>query len=143
MSLLPSSSNPHQRVRHLGFSLVEMMACVSIIGIIAFLAIPSITRMRADSEKNLAITRAEALNLAQASFIQVRGRTQAAIDWAAATSDEARYQLLRPYMSYAELTLLLYMPAGYTVTFNPTITTMTKMQLRGPSGTSGQEIIPY
>ena len=49
-----------------GFSLVEMMACVSIIGIIAFLAIPSVARMRSDSEKNLAIARAEALNLAQA-----------------------------------------------------------------------------
>lgn len=131
------------RIRLRGFSLVEMMACVSIIGIIAFLAIPSITRMRADSERNLAITRAEALNLAQASFIQVRGRTQAAIDWSQAGSDEARYTLLRPYLSYAEASLQLYMPAGYSVQFNPNITTMTKMVLRGPSGTSGQELIPY
>lgn len=126
-----------------GFSLVEMMACVSIIGIIAFMAIPSITRMRADSEKNLAITRAEALNLAQATFIQVRGRTQAAIDWAAASSDEARYALLRPYMSYAEPSLFQYMPAGYEVQFNTSITTMTKMKLTGPTGTGGKENILY
>ncbi|MDP1591573.1 MAG: prepilin-type N-terminal cleavage/methylation domain-containing protein, partial [Prosthecobacter sp.] len=64
---------PHSRTRLPGFSLVEMMACVSIIGIIAFMAIPSVTRMRSDSERNLAIARAEALNLAQASLIQVRG----------------------------------------------------------------------
>lgn len=142
LDLFSSFFKRNPRSQNRGFSLVEMMACVSIIGIIAFLAIPSITRMRADSEKNLAITRAEALNLAQASFIQVRGRTQAAIEWNAAGSDEARYALLRSYLSYAEPSLALYMPAGYSVRFNPSITTMTKMELRGPSG-SGQEIIPY
>lgn len=121
-----------------GFSLVEMMACVSIIGIIAFMAIPSITRMRSDSERNLAISRAEALNLAQATFIQVRGRTQATLDWNAASGGESKYTLLKPYLSYAENTLSLYMPAGYSVTFNPALTTTTKMQLVGPSGN-----IPY
>lgn len=117
-----------------GFSLVEMMACVSIIGIIAFMAIPSITRMREDSELNLAITRAEALNLAQASFIQVRGRTQANLDWTAAGNNEARYKLLKDYMSYAEPTLAQYMPSGYSVSFNSNITAMSKMALTGPSG---------
>ena len=79
------------------------MACVSIIGIIAFLAIPSVSRMRSDSERNLAIARAESLNLAQASFIQVRGRTQAAAEWTAAASATARYNLLLPYLSLALL----------------------------------------
>lgn len=118
-----------------GFSLVEMMACVSIIGIIAFMAIPSVTRMRSDSERNLAIARAEALNLAQASLIQVRGRTQAALDWTAAGSTEAKYTLLRPYLSFSETTLVSFMPSGYTITFPPAITTMTKAALTGPSGT--------
>jgi len=117
-----------------GFSLVEMMACVSIIGIIAFMAIPSVTRMRGDSERNLAIARAESLNLAQASYIQVRGRTQAALDWAAASSSDAKYSLLRPYLSFAETTLTLYMPSGYTVTFPASITTMTKVSLTSPTG---------
>lgn len=124
--------------RRRGFSLVEMMACVSIVGIVAFLAIPSVTRMRSDSERNLAISRAEALNLAQATLIQVRGRTQAGLDWAGATSNEARYTLLRPYLSYAENTLSLYMPSGYTVTMPANITTMQKATLTGPSG-----VIPY
>jgi type II secretory pathway pseudopilin PulG len=112
-----------------------MMACVSIIGIIAFMAIPSVTRMRGDSERNLAIARAEALNLAQASFIQVRGRTQAALDWSAASSVQNRYNLLRPYLSFSETTITAYMPSGYSVTFPNSITTMTKAALRGPSGT--------
>ncbi|MBL9130419.1 MAG: type II secretion system protein [Verrucomicrobiaceae bacterium] len=118
-----------------GFSLVEMMACVSIIGIIAFLAIPSVTRMRSDSERNLAIARAEALNLAQASFIQVRGRTQAALDWSAAASAQAKYTLLLPYLSFSESTLTSFLPLGYSVTFPTSITTMQKASLTGPSGT--------
>lgn len=126
---------PPTRLRCLAFSLVEMMACVSIIGIIAFMAIPSVTRMRGDSERNLAIARAEALNLAQASFIQVRGRTQAALDWSAASSTQNKYNLLRPYLSFSETTITAYMPSGYSVTFPNSITTMTKAALRGPSGT--------
>jgi type II secretory pathway pseudopilin PulG len=110
-----------------------MMACVSIIGLIAFLAIPSVSRMRLDSERNLAIARAESLNLAQASFIQVRGRTQAAADWTAAASSTARYNLLLPYLSYAESTVTAFMPAGYTVTFPTSILAMTKVSLRDPS----------
>ncbi len=129
-----SARAPRARRGLRGFSLVEMMACVSIIGIIAFMAIPSVTRMRSDSERNLAISRAEALNLAQASFIQVRGRTQAALDWSAAGSTQAKYTLLLPYLSFSESTLTAYMPLGYSITFPASITTMTKAALRGPSG---------
>lgn len=119
-----------------GFSLVEMMACVSIIGIISFMAIPSVTRMRSDSERNLVIARAEALNLAQASYVQVRGRTQAALEWTAAGSDAARYNLLRPYLSYPEDTvgafLLGYTSGTYPV-FNTSITTLKKVTIVSPT----------
>lgn len=127
-----SSSKSHWYIR--GFSLVEMMACVSIIGIIAFMAIPSVTRMRGDSERNLAIARAESLNLAQASYIQVRGRTQAGLEWAAASTPDSKYLLLRNYLSFAEPTLSLYLPSGYSVTFPPTITSMTKVSLSSSTG---------
>ena len=127
-----SSSKSHLFSR--GFSLVEMMACVSIIGIIAFMAIPSVTRMRGDSERNLAIARAESLNLAQASYIQVRGRTQAALEWVAASTPDSKYLLLRNYLSFAEPTLSLYLPSGYTVAFPPIITSMTKVSLTSPTG---------
>lgn len=126
------ASKTHSLIR--GFSLVEMMACVSIIGIIAFMAIPSVTRMRGDSERNLAIARAESLNLAQASYIQVRGRTQAALEWAAAgSSDEAKYKLLMPYLSFAEKDLASFLPSGYGLKFPLSITTMTKATLTGPT----------
>lgn len=131
MSFLAISAS---RLKQRGFSLVEMMACVSIIGIIAFMAIPSVTRMRSDSERNLVIARAEALNLAQASFLQVRGRTQAALDWTSAGNTEAKYQLLRPYLAYSEATSTNYMPAGYQVSFPASITLMQKVGLTGPTG---------
>lgn len=122
-----------------GFSLVEMMACVSIIGIIAFMAIPSITRMRGESERNLAITRAEALNLAQATFIQVKGRTEASLLWNNSTTPAARYLLLKDFISFSEDNLTLYFPADYTITFDDTITSMKKVSLTG----TDRKIIEY
>ncbi|GEP44979.1 type II secretion system protein [Brevifollis gellanilyticus] len=126
------------RASRRGFSMVEMIACVSIIGIIAFLAIPSITRMRSDSERNLAISRAESLNLAMATYIQVAGRSQAANEWTSATNAQAKYEKIRPYLAYAETTLTAYMPQDYGITFPVSITSMTKASLTGPSGN-----IPY
>ncbi len=126
-------ANPAASRKRHGFSLVEMMASVAIIGIIAFLAIPSISRMREDSEKNLAIARAEALNVAQATLVQVKGRTQAQIDWSNQASNDAKYQLLVPYLSYAEATRTLFMPDGWQVTFNASIVDMRKARLFDPS----------
>lgn len=118
--------------------MVEMIACVSIIGIIAFLAIPSITRMRGESEKNLAIARAESLNMAMSTYIQVVGRTQAGINWANAGTDELKYTLLKPYLAYSENTLALFIPdGGYSAKFPTDITKMTKITLSGPWGPNG------
>ena len=128
-------AQPTAPARRRGFSLVEMMASVAIIGIIAFLAIPSISKMREDSEKNLAIARAESLNVAQATMVQVKGRTQADLDWRNAASSEAKYTLLQPYLSYAETTLASYLPSGYTATFNAAINDMKKARLFAPDST--------
>lgn len=123
-------------LRRVAFSLVEMLAAVSIIGVISFMAIPSITRMRGDSERNLAITRAEALNLAQVSLIQVRGRTDAQLLWQQAGNNaQARYNLLKPYIAFAEDSLVGgFLPSGYNVQFNGAVTSLQKTVLTGPSG---------
>ncbi len=127
-----------------GFSLVEMMASVAIIGVIAFLAIPSVTKMREDSERNLAIARAEALNVSMATFIQVNGRAQAQTLWASKATADDKYTLIDDYLSYAETSLGAFLPSGYTVTFDPTITNMKKARLFGPSPTTGStEEIKY
>ncbi len=124
-----------QSRRRFGFSMVEMIACVSIIGIIAFLAIPSITRMRGDSERNLAIARAEALNLSMSTYMQVVGRTQASVNWGGVgTPSATRYNLLRPYLAYSESTLDGFLPTQYGIVFPDSIVTMTKVRLTAPGG---------
>jgi prepilin-type N-terminal cleavage/methylation domain-containing protein len=117
-----------------GFSLVEMLASVAIIGVIAFLAIPSVSRMRQDSERNLAIARAEALNVAMATMVQMKGRAQAQTDWSNATTADAKYISLLPYLSFAETTRAGYFPSGYDTIFGPTITDMRKVRLFGADG---------
>ena len=47
--------------RRAGFSLVEVLAAVAIIGIIVFIAIPNVVQSRRDAEEHFAIGRAEAL----------------------------------------------------------------------------------
>ena len=138
MSLTDFSLPRMRGYRHQqGFSLVEMLAAVAIIGIISFLAIPNLVRMRSDSERNLAIARCEALNMAMATYIQVVGRTQAISNFNAASADQDKYALLSPYLAYAETELTDFMPNGYAVTFN-TIDPLVKVTLSS-SGTT----IPY
>lgn len=117
-----------------GFSLVEILAAIAIIGIITFLAIPNIVRVKEDGEESLAIARVEALNMAMASYLQAHGSTAANTAWTAATDDQARYTLLTPYMAFAPANLTAYMPGGYSATFSSTLVPLTKAGLTGPSG---------
>lgn len=112
-----------------GFSLIEMLSAVAIIGVISFLAIPNLVRMRSDSERNLAVARAESINMAMATFIQARGRTQAATDWTAASTAQSKYALVAPYLSFSETNLTDFIPNGYSVTFN-TLDPLRKVTLK-------------
>jgi prepilin-type N-terminal cleavage/methylation domain-containing protein len=91
-----------------GFSFVEVLAAIAIIGIITFLAIPNLVQIRQDGEDRLAVARAEALNMAIASYIQANGTNAA---WTGnATND---YANLRGYLAFAPATFGAYKPAGY------------------------------
>ncbi len=114
-----------------------MLAAVAIIGIISFLAIPNLVKMRSDSELNMAIARAESLNMAMATLVQVRGRTQAVSDWNASTNSQTRYTKIVPYLSFSETNLTDFIPNGYTVTFN-SIDPLKKVTLK-----QGSKVIPY
>lgn len=118
--------------RHAGFSLVEVLAAVSIIGIIAFLAIPNIVAIKADSERNLAISRAEALNMAIVSYIQTNGKSNVATAWSG-YNDQQRYTQLIPYLSFAPANLTDFVPNGYTVTLPTNLNALTKTTLTDSS----------
>ena len=111
-----------------------MLTAVAIIGIISFLAIPNLIKVRSDAELNMAIARAESLNMAMATLVQVRGRTQATSDWNASSNSQTRYSKLAPYLSYTESQLTNYMPKGYTITFN-SIDPLRKVTLKQGSRT--------
>jgi prepilin-type N-terminal cleavage/methylation domain-containing protein len=114
------------------FSMVELLAAVAIMGIIAFMAIPSVTKMRSDGERNLAIARVESLNIAMASFVQAEGRSRAENQWQAAGTNTGRYTLLRPYLAFAEDTIGRFMPSGYSVNFGTSVVALQKTTLIGP-----------
>ncbi len=130
--------------RFLAFTLVEVLASVTIIGILVFLAIPSITSVRKDTEENMAIARAEALNMAISSFIQARGFENAKNTWNGATgADDAakavtRYGMLQPYLAYAPESIAQFMPAGYSVELPMDLTALDKVVIRRPSAAEGE-----
>jgi prepilin-type N-terminal cleavage/methylation domain-containing protein len=101
-----------------GFSLVEILVVLVILGTVLFLAIPNIVQVRSDSEDNLARSRAEALNVAAAAYFQAVGRQAATAAWSAAAHNDARYALISPYLAFASTNLSGFMPTGYSVTFS-------------------------
>lgn len=122
-------------LRTSAFSLVEVLAAIAIIGIVTFLAIPNIVRIKQDGEENLARARAETLNMAIASYVQAASPSTAQAAWTSAGNSDARYLLVAPYISFAETTLTKFMPAGYTATLPDTINPLsTKTTLVGPNG---------
>ena len=130
--------NPiHTRFR--AFSLVEVLAAVSIIGIIAFLAIPNIVAIKQDSERNLAISRAEAVNMAVVSYIQSNGKAAVAAGWAG-LNNQQRYTLLIPYLSFAPANLTDFIPKGYSATLPTNLNALTKSVL---TDTSTSTVITY
>lgn len=119
------------------FSLVEVLAAITIIGIITFLAVPNIVQVRQDAEDNLARARAETLNMAIAAYVQAVGTNTAQANWTAAADDNARYLLISPYISFAESTLATFTPNGYTSTLPTTISPLTtKVRLSTASRTN-------
>jgi prepilin-type N-terminal cleavage/methylation domain-containing protein len=99
-----------------GFSLVEVLAAVAIIGILVFIAIPNVVQSRRDAEEHFAIGRAESLNNSISQFISANGRANAGVAWAGKTNVE-RYGLVKGYLAYAPTDLATYQPNGYTYTF--------------------------
>ncbi|MBL9154798.1 MAG: type II secretion system protein [Verrucomicrobiales bacterium] len=128
---MKTTSQPQSR----GFSLVEVLAAVGIIGIIAFLALPNIIAIKQDSERNLAISRAESVNMAIASYVQSKGRTAAVSTWSTLANDSARYAEIAPYLAFAPDNFTDFQPGGFTIDIPDDITKLTKSVLKEGTAT--------
>jgi prepilin-type N-terminal cleavage/methylation domain-containing protein len=136
----------------LGFTLVEVLASVTIIGILIFMAIPSITSVRRDTEEQMAISRAEALNMAISSYIQAYGLQTAKTAWTVPTvtdpaaKDAYRYtNFLTPYMAYAPTTLAALMPSDYLITLPSDLANLDKVIVQKPlpAGQTNRAVLAY
>jgi prepilin-type N-terminal cleavage/methylation domain-containing protein len=121
----------HKKNRFSGFSLIEALVTITIIGIITFLALPNVLSVRKDAEDSTARAKAEALNIALVAFVQKYGRDSArAVQWNGlqGTTDNERnerYKLLREFLSFPPNTYRDYMGVGYNanieaIVINPT-----------------------
>ena len=126
------------------FTLVEILVVLAVVGIVLFFAFPNIVQVKSDSERELAKARAEALNLAATAYFQALGPTEALDRWSDATSSEAQYDLLKPYIAFPAATLSNFMPStDYSVSFHPTEPHKQKATLRGPLMGTNLTEIPY
>lgn len=127
----------HSAKAHDAFSLVEVLAAITIIGIITFLAVPNIVRVKQDAEDNLARARAETLNMAISSYVQAVGTNAAQTAWSGSANDNARYLLVAPYVAFAEANITNFTPGGYTYTLPANISPLTtKVRISAPTTTN-------
>jgi len=128
-----------------GFSLVEVLTATVLLGILSFIAVPNIIRMKEDSEVNLAVARAEAVNMGMASLIQAQGRSVAVSEWGDTENDSERYELVKPYLAFAPNAFADYMPGAYGIVFPASLASLTKVELHAPPGVTedDENLIEY
>jgi hypothetical protein len=84
--------------------------------------------------ETLAICRADAINMAVASFSAAEGRAEARRKWAAAKASKGRYKLLSPYLAFAPIELSDYMPKGFSLRLPASIEGLGKVPLQRIGG---------
>ena len=116
-----------------------MLTATVLLGILSFIAIPNIVRMKEDGEVNLAVARAEAVNMALASFLQAQGRTAGVAAWTNASTAAGRYDLIKPYLAFAPNAFADYMPGSYEIVLPSSVASLAKVGLYAPPGVTAND----
>ena len=98
--------------------LVMLIGAALVWAAIAWVSLRSTITIIEEGE-NPGIARAEAINIAAASFIQSVGRGNAVQAWRSAEGDQGRYELLSPILAHAPAIITEYMPDGYSIELWP------------------------
>ncbi len=83
---------------------------------------------------HLAIARAEAVNMAIASFIAAKGRKNAIATWAKLKTHQSRYAALAPFLAFAPPEWHKYMPRRYSILLPRSLEKLSKVRLTSTTG---------
>lgn len=113
-------------------TMVEILTMVTVMGIVLFLTLPRLSSSKTTADEATAKAKATQLIIAKDAFIATRGLSVCQSLWVAATTDTARYTLIKPYLPQASLqpsivnstsTTTGFVPLGYLIAFNATLVT--------------------
>lgn len=103
-----------------GFTLVETLGVCVLIGLLAALAGMAVFGLYSAGQDKQAIAAAQAIDQAQQIYLlRVSG---AATAWSGAGSDDAKFNLLQPYLPGTPSSLETFEPGGYTFHLGGTLT---------------------
>lgn len=104
-----------------GFTLVEVLVAIAVASILLFMALPNSAKVKSTAEDNSMKMRAMAMTTAKLEFVRDAGVTTAATAWSNASTNQAKYDLLRPYIKYAPAALADYSTLGYSINPGATV----------------------
>lgn len=116
-----------------GFTLIETVIVLAVLGIVAAIVIPRMSNILPAAREQDAIARAYTLN--QAVFTYTKRISAAPTNWAAATTNADKYLLLwnASFLPGCPPSLAAFQPSGYSFAFDSNLA-VPRVVITGPNG---------